>query len=66
MPPKPRGGKREGAGRPVLSPTREARVEPRWRVAPSAISRVQAEAARLGVSPSELVERWALSLPPAS
>lgn len=57
-----RGGARVGAGRPPSSPTGQRRTKVAWTIAPNAIARVQAEAEQRGVSPSSLVEEWALSL----
>lgn len=57
-----RGGPRKGAGRKSLSGEKRARVN--WTITPTAEARVVAAAAVAGVSPSELVERWAMSLTP--
>lgn len=64
--PKPtRGGARENAGRLTKSPTGERRKRVNWTIAPSAAARVKAvaEAEGEGVSASDVVERWAMSLP---
>ena len=61
--PKPtRGGAREGAGRLAKSPTGERRKRANWTIAPSAAARVKAVAEAEGVSASDVVERWAMSL----
>ena len=48
-------------GRPVLSRTGERRRPWNVAIAPAARARVEAEAARRGMSPSALIEEWALS-----
>ncbi len=49
-------------GRPPESPTGERRRAWNVSIAPAARARVEAEAERRGVSPSALVEEWALTL----
>ena len=48
--------------RPPLSPTGERRWPVYWSIAPAAAERVRLAAAALGISASQLVEEWALSL----
>lgn len=60
-----RGGPRDGAGRPVASSTGERRAAWNVSIAPVARARVEAEAARRSMSPSALLEEWALGLPEA-
>ena len=58
----PHGGARKGAGRKATGRTK---VNLTVSIEPDAKARIDAKAARDGVSASSLVERWAMRLPKA-
>lgn len=57
------GEPKRGRGNPGKSATGERRKPWNMGIAPTLKTRVETEAARRGVSPSDMLEEWALTLP---